>query len=1234
MWNIWSYIKRWGAPVVRQFQSATPALVVLGVAFLLIGIWWLGPHWVWEGHQPLVELSMRVTASVVVLVVPLVLWSWVVRQRFRRLQAERSHEAALEADPCLPFVEAQERALNESLKTLRAHIHGRNALYQLPWYLVLGQEMAGKTSLVNRSNQNFSLSHVTQPGRPAYKDAQLAYSIDWWMGDEALLIDPPGEFITQPEPVEAATVQASADKTPAEEVDVEAPQPDEAKVSTQRALPPGLHPRLWSNLLDWLARNRSRRALNGVVVVVSLTDLLSQTSEQRHTLAERLRTRLYELSQQLGTRLPLYVVLSKFDLLEGFEECFARMPRSVREDLFGFTFTLDSVESFDAWLEELAARYDRFVARLNEQVFDALSEPHSLEQRDRLYSLLHQVSGMRNTLLSCLGKVLGSDRYTTPALVRGVYFSSVYQQGVMANAFIDAASKSYRLQALTKDSQPERRSVIFFAQRLFQQVIYPEAGLAGDNINVLANKRRMLMASSAVAVLGGLLMVGTWHHYFGINRDKAATVLAKSREFSAGDIDGRLDVTGRNLLGPLDQIRDAVAVYGDYRNAWPLVSDTGLYQGKAIGPKVDEAYLRLLSRRFLPALASGVVDAINAAPPGSNEQLAALRVYRMIEDRQNRRPAIVQEWMARQWQAAYPTEGQVQDALMVHLDYALKYADVDLPQHRTLIASVQQELRKIPLQQRVYMTLKQDAAYTLYAPLDLRNEIGPAFDIVYAAQVKGDEAGNGTTLAALLTAQGFKGYFEPNSQNVTELAMIDQWVLGERRDLDYSSHDTQVLAERIRSLYTADYVDSWRRGLNQLNVTDFSDLTQAVTVLEQVTGPAAPLRRLVETVRDNTVIYPPLVALEGQAPIEVERVLSGEPGREQAANIRRAFVTLTDLLNAKGENPSYFDETLRAVSAVYDYTKAVQDNPDRGKAALTTVLNRFALQGPDPLSNLQRIAGGLPEPLDRHVMTLADQSSQVLVIEALRELEKRWDAQVYSFYSQRLAGRYPFNPASSVDASLEDFEAFFGPKGRLQQFHDQYLKVFIKDNLQALYSPSRGGYLVRTDVLDQLEAANRIREAFFNNRGALSVQFNVEPLGLTPNRRSSVLGVDGQLIPYSHGPSSSIGLIWPNTLGEGSGSKITLVNGAGNSSSLAYQGPWSLFRLLSRGHLNGSTATSVDLSFKAGDGVMRYRVSAQKANNPFTQRSFSGFVLPRTLLQDSPKVLAERVEPQQVTIPL
>lgn len=179
MKTVWSYVKRWGLPVLRQFNQAVPVLVLLGVVFLLIAIWWLGPQWTWRERQPLGELAMRVSASVVVLVVPLLIWAWRVRNRYQRLQVERQHEAAVQADPCLPYIEAQERALDRSLGNLLNNMERRRSLYQLPWYLVLGEENAGKTSLITRSNQSFALSHVTKAGVRAHQEEQLAYPVDW-----------------------------------------------------------------------------------------------------------------------------------------------------------------------------------------------------------------------------------------------------------------------------------------------------------------------------------------------------------------------------------------------------------------------------------------------------------------------------------------------------------------------------------------------------------------------------------------------------------------------------------------------------------------------------------------------------------------------------------------------------------------------------------------------------------------------------------------------------------------------------------------------------------------------------------------------------------------------------------------------------------------------------------------------------------------------------------------------
>lgn len=1198
--KIWKYFMRWGLSKVTRAGAAMPLLLGVAIFLALVAIWWMGPHWRWHGQYPLASMAHRSVASLVLVLLPLLCWLLVLRLRVQRLYAERRQKAEVQADPCLPFIQAQECALDRGLANYLDNAGGQRALYQLPWYLVLGAEGAGKSSFIAGSDQGFSLTRISKAQARSCQEESLAYPVQWWIGNDAVLIDPPGELITQ---------KALADC------------PRSAPGDTKPELPAGTQARLWKHLLGWLARNRSRRALNGLVLVVDLASLLQARPEQRKALADVLRSRLHELSIELGSRLPLYVVLSKFDLLDGFDQLFARMTASQREQTLGFTFKLDAISTFDAWLDELACHYDRLVQVLQEHMHDGLGALGNTEQCQRLVSLQAQLIGLRPALMSFLREALASDRFTTPALVRGVYFSSVLQRGETNNAFLRAAGLPYKVGAPLSDAKPQGRSLVYFAQHIFQRVVYQEAGLAGDNVKIAREKRRLRWVSAGVGLLAIVMMGATWHRYFDINRNKATSVLAKTAAFGSRAVDEQLDPTGRNLLAPLAQIRDAVSVYGDYRSAWPVLADFGLYQGRAIGPRVDAAYLNLLSRRFLPAIASGVVDAMLAAPSGSEQQMAALRVYRMIEDRSSRKGQWVEEWMAHRWQSAYPGQGQVQRDLMRHLQYALAYADTDLLALRQRIDEVQQSLRKVPLPQRVYAGLKRRAQEQLPGSLDLRHQVGPVFDLVYQPVTDNDVEDEGLLLRPLLTAKGFKTYFVPRSREVTDMAMVDQWALGERDRLDYSKADREVLTEQIRDLYSMDYIDSWRRALNAFAIVDFQDLGHGVSVLEHLTGPAAPLRRLLETVRDNTLIEtlePP--GQERTARVGLEGLGRGD--EHQVSNIRRAFASLNGLLEAKEGRPSYYDETLAAMSAVHDYARAVQESPNRGKSALQAVLQRFSMKGPDPIATLQRVATGLPEPIRKQVSAVAEQTAYVLVVEALRELDRRWDAEVYSFFQQRLAGRYPF-VAQGADASLDDFEAFFGPKGRLQAFQDQYLNVFLKDNFDALYTDIRGEHLIRSDVIEQLQAAERIRETFFDQRGNLGVQFSIEPLGLSPNQRTSLLDLDGQLISYTHGPSQVTGVIWPNTLGPQVRSNLTLLKLNGTSSSLEYHGPWSMYRLLSRGALNGRTPTSVDLSFRMGGGLMRYQLSSQKAFNPITQQPFKGFRLPRTLLEASATQLVQ-----------
>ena len=194
----------------------------------------------------------------------------------------------------------------------------------------------------------------------------------------------------------------------------------------------------------------------------------------------------------------------------------------------------------------------------------------------------------------------------------------------------------------------------------------------------------------------------------------------------------------------------------------------------------------------------------------------------------------------------------------------------------------------------------------------------------------------------------------------------------------------------------------------------------------------------------------------------------------------------------------------------------IQDSSDQGGKALQATQDRFALKGSDPITILERIADGLPEPLNIQLRDVARQSWQVVLIRALQELERKWDAEVYQFFEQQLKYKYPFQK-NGQDASIKDFEAFFGSKGILSTFYNDHLSVFLEDNLDALYSEDRGEYLINTDLIKQLDKAWDIEEAVFKAQCAHHVPYSIGPMGLSGTSRRSVLNADGQIIPYSHG---------------------------------------------------------------------------------------------------------------------
>ncbi|RCV88877.1 type VI secretion system membrane subunit TssM [Billgrantia montanilacus] len=1172
----------------KKASKLTAVLWCLVLAALVAAIWWLGPMWEVRGSYPLGPWLNRLLATLALATLVALVWGIRLARRLRDMDEERRHAERLQFDPAQMQVEQQEENLNATLNELIDNLgSGPGARYKLPWYLVMGVENAGKTSLINRSGQNFALTHVMKASGQGKKGQ---FGFDWWIGDKAVLIDPDGELLTQGA--------------------MEGGEPQE------------LESRLWDHFTGWLERNRSQRPLDGVVLVLDLARLSDAKVAVRKAYASLLRARLRELMERHGARLPVYVTFSKMDLLHGFDDFFRHYSRAARRAPLGFTFSADSLERPGQWEAEFATAYDEMLERLNRSLPSLLAECRDREERESVFRFVRQLAGLRDVLLGFLCEALSSDRFSTAAMVRGTYFTSVYQQGVPEDPFVDAAARRYGMAESIQPAHRAARSALYFTEELFDKVIYPEAGLAGDNARAARRRRRVRRTSVVACLLGAAVLLGGWSHFYQKNSTALAAVEEKAQDFLASKPDELQgdDPTGYAFLDPLDRLRGATLAFGDYRDQLPWLADMGLYQGQPVGREVESAYLAMLSYHFLPSLMVGIMDDMNRAEEGSNEKLALLRVLRMMSDASGRQPERVHDFMARRWQREFAQRGSVQERLLDHLDYAMTHTDLEgsvaagdrnaelaMTPLRGSLQAAQEELSRQPMDERVYATLKAGSDRRSGAVLDLRQGVGPAFSAVFMARDDEDER---LRLPTLVTRDGFEGYFLKEVEQATELALIDLWVLGRRDDITFSEADQRQLRDALHERYVSDYHVTWRQVLDDVFLVPIPDIDQAVVVADTLLGASRPLDRLLGEVANHTRLYPELPVDDEAARQALER----SPRYRLAGDIERNFTELNGLLDARGNNPSDIAEIKTAIAELRDYLRHVQGASDPGRAAFVSARDRLALRGGDPIHNLKRIAENTPAPVDRMLESLADQSWQLLMASAIRHLEHQWLDDVVTPYKNRLAGRYPLVAGASRDVALTDFEAFFGPGGTLDSFYQDNLRPFIEEAPEQLLDAD-GNSLLRGSVFTAFQRAEQIREAYFGRDGVLDVEFSLEPVSLSPDKRRGVISVDGQLIEYAHSASHRVSMIWPNTLRGGTESRVTLVPSQVNRSprSMSRDGAWAWFRLLDEAEITSAGERDLELRFSVDGGTIRYRLSANGSRNPFTRPLAAGFQLPTAL---------------------
>ncbi|KQV78223.1 type VI secretion system membrane subunit TssM [Rhizobacter sp. Root1221] len=1068
---------------------------------------------------------------------------------------------------------------------------GKRYLYELPWYVIIGAPGSGKTTALVNSGLKFPLAESM--GEHAVRGVGGTRNCDWWFTDQAVLIDTAGRYTTQ----------------------------DSHKAADSKA---------WEGFLGLLKTARPRQPVNGVLVTVSVTDLLTRSAAERAQHAAAVRQRVQELHQQLGIRFPIYLLVTKCDLLSGFMETLGEVDKDTRATPWGMTFKLDREQHTD--LAGFAPEFDALEKRLTDGLVDRLQLERDPQRRARIYGFPQQFEALRGLLKDYLEQVFSPSQFEAHPLLRGVYFVSGTQEGTPIDRMLGRIARTYRLErTVVPPNQSSGRS--FFLGRLLSEVVFAESALAGTNLKWERRRGWFAVGAYAFIALFATVALIAWGTSYVNNQAYVAKVGGTVSEVRTllQSTPNRASPDVMVLLPALEATRDlARAGIGD---SVPVSYGFGLYQGRKLDSASQQAYRRMLIDAVLPRIALGIEERLKTGLDNPELQYEALKAYVMMYDPSRFDAAALKLYVLADWETNLPRSVTTEQraSLESHLDALLEEGQAvsPLPEDRALVAQVRSRLVSTPLTERIYRRLKRQGVGSDVPDFTIAKAAGPGAALVFT-RASGQPLTKG--VQGLFTFDGYHKGFQREVERVArQLADEEGWVLGVNdagRQSTLRNVDVQQqLSDEVRRLYLTDYAATWEQFIGDVRMLPTANLAQAVQmsrVLSAPDNPLVPLLRAMSretTLTDNRDV---VAKAENTARDAVNRSreellrLIGNrtqnasplpPGAKIESLVDDRFVSLRNLVTGQGDKgPAPIDQTVGLIGEVYTQLSASD----------TAVKGGNVPPPSDVPNKVKAEAARLPEPVRSLLNTLSVSGTKATLDITRSNLGNALHAEVGDFCRQAISGRYPFDRNASRDVTTEDFARVFAPGGLFDAFFQKNLANFVNTTTKPWSFKAIDGASMGADTftLAQFQNAAVIRDTFFRAGGnAPGLRLDFKPMEMDATITQFTLDIDGQVVKYAHGPLIPTSVQWPGPRGTGQ-VRVALqpVSTSGGLSGSVNEGPWALFKLFDRQLIEPAGAPErFKATFTVDGRKAIFVVSASSVRNPFRLPELQNFTCPGRL---------------------
>lgn len=1004
----------------------------------------------------------------------------------------------------------------------------RRLLYQLPWYMFIGAPGAGKTTALLHAGLRFPLAE--RLGAAPVAGVGGTRQCDWWFTDQAVFIDTAGRYTTQDS---HATSDAHE----------------------------------WQTFLQLLRRYRPVQPINGVIVTVSVPDLLQGGAEldQQAVAVDR---RLQELRERLGQPFPVYLLVTKADLLAGFVEFFGDLDAAQREQLWGVSFEADAPAAV-AWTDELSARLAALPARLAALTPQRLQQEPQIQRRAAIYHFAAQLDTLLPALEGFARQAFRSVGASPRQQWRGVFLSSGTQEGNPIDRVLGELSRSFGV-ALRAPARAADSGKAYFLADLLKRLVIPEAALAGRTLQRRRRQRWLAAGLGGTLAASLLLACAGWLVSYRSNLAYVEAVQSRVQKVTREIDPARAADIGQLL--PLYALLNSLAHSGSVdpgHSSWQL--DFGLFQGPRLSQSAQQTYQRVLERTLAPRLVDRLEQAIRQeSDPAARYE--ALRVGLMLSAPGHLRREEVRRWAAQSFAgvsgsaAQGPGAGEQQEWLH-HLDALLERNAVSqlFRLDDATVRAARAALAGVPLAQRVHERLLRRAREQLAGDQTLAELASPAAAVAFAAS---DDSTTPSGLPAVFTRQAWREVIEPAIEpTIAEVAEEAEWVLGESpaatQKLIRERAAREPVAREVGQLHAQAAIPQWDRLLAAVSMQPPADAPALSRVSALLASPDSPLRQVLRR-----------VALEFSAG---PAAASSAATQAYDAALGAHFAGLREYAQASGA---------AAVDRLVTPITALLAEPAGGRGAeLVRELRAEATRAPPPLRS---VWVALADSLGAQQRRAVEQQ----VGGALADLAQA---------CRRLtADRFPFATDAKRDMPMADFARVFGPSGLLDAFFRARLAGQVDTRsrpwrLQGDAPPSEKAQA----TLRSFEMADDIRRLFFPSKDELpQLRLQLTPVAMDDELLSFSADVDGQLLRYENGPRRPKAIVWPGPAATQRVLLRILPPGPGGVGAEVHEGPWALLRVLLRGGLQRGNGGATSSRLEVDGRALRVEVGTVGAGTP------------------------------------